>query len=183
MILYAETIHRLRNSISYTSSRKSVNSQNLFILDSTRSFVTLPVCPSITDILQINKAAATPSVTMGTWVLWDAAFSTVWISIGSKSIPCNNVSPEETERDKLRNSTVLHTLHHKGINGSSVVTRQGKEPDTYWEDWISQSICQSLLSLNFNYEKLDDNHFSPFLADRTVPSQYEFLFTGCKRKC
>lgn len=86
--------------------------QNLLILDSAGCFVTLPVCPSITDILQINKAAATPSVTMGIWVLWDAAFSTVWISIGSKSIACNNVSPEETEQGKLQNM-VLHMLHQR----------------------------------------------------------------------
>lgn len=65
MMLYVGTIHRLRNTISCTLSR-SVNPQNLFILDSASCFVTLPVCPSITDILQINKAAATPSVTMGT---------------------------------------------------------------------------------------------------------------------
>lgn len=96
MILCVETIHRWRNSISCTLSR-SVNPQNLFILDSASCFVILPVWPSITDILQINKAAATPSVTMGTWVLWDAAFSTVWISMGSKSVPCNNVSPEGTK--------------------------------------------------------------------------------------
>lgn len=80
---------------------------------------------------------------MGTWVLWDAAFSTVWISIGSKSIPCNNVSPEETERGKLQNNTVLHTLHHKGINGPSAVMRQGKEPDAYWEDSESPRVFAS----------------------------------------
>lgn len=106
MILYVETLHRLRNSISCILSR-SVNPQNLFILDSATCFVTLPVCPSITDILQINKAAATPSVTMGTWGLWDAAFSTVWISNGSKSIPCNNVSPEGTKETRYKTTQVL----------------------------------------------------------------------------
>lgn len=140
MILSADTIQRLRNSISCTLSRKSVKPRNLFVLDSTKCFVTLPVCPSITDILQINKAAATPSVTMGTWVLWDAAFSTVWISIGSRSMPCNNVSPEETERDKLQNNIILHTLHHKGINGSSVVMRQAKELGTYWKGYESPRV-------------------------------------------
>lgn len=112
MSLYVETIQRLRNSISWTLSR-SVNPHNLFVLDSTSCFVTLPVCPSITDILQINKAAATPSVTMGTWVLWDAAFSTVWISIGSKSIPCNNVSPEGTKETHYK--TAWSSLYNPGI--------------------------------------------------------------------
>lgn len=102
-----------------------------------RCFVILPVCPSITDILQINKAAATPSVTMGTWVLWDAAFSTVWISIGSRSIACNNVSPEETDRDKLQNK-ILHTLNQRYQWFFCCYNTRSK-PDTDGED--SQSTA------------------------------------------
>lgn len=181
MILYVETLHRLRNSISCTLSR-SVNPQNLFILDSATCFVTLPVCPSITDILQINNAAATPSVTMGTWGLWDAAFSTVWISNGSKSIPCNNVSPEGTKETRYKTTEVLTLQPRYKWFFCCHKTRKGIR-HTLGRLWISQSICQSL-SLNCNYEKLNGNRFSPFLTDRKVPSQYiEVLFTGCKRKC
>lgn len=169
IILYVATIHRIRNSIFLS---RSVNPHNLFVLDSGSCFVTLPVCPSITDILQINKAAATPSVTMGTWVLWDAAFSTVWISMGSKSIPCNNVSPERTKR---------HITKQHGPHFTTQVSamRQGKESDTHWEGWISQSICQ-WLSLNCNYEKLNGNPFSPFLTHRIHLKRLSFCSWDAK---
>lgn len=55
----------------------------------------LPAWESATESFESSRAAATPSVTVGTWVLWEAAFSTVWMSKGNKSRACNSVSPVE----------------------------------------------------------------------------------------
>lgn len=168
-----------QNKEQYLRHMKNVNPQNLFVLNSARCSITLPVCPSITDILQISKAAATPSVTMGTWVLWDAAFSTVWISIGSKSIPCSKVSPEETERAQLQNRTLLYTSLHNQWSLCCHKTRK-RTRHTIERLWISQSICQSLLSLNFNCKKLDDTHFRPSLTDRTRGHKRKQYFSYSK---
>lgn len=172
VILYVETIHRLRNT---TFLSRSVNPHNLFTLDSGSCFVTLPVCPSITDILQINKAAATPSVTMGTWVLWDAAFSTVWISMGSKSIPCNNVSPEGTKETLYK--TAWSSLYNPGICHE---TRKGIR-HTLGRLNLPKYLPMTITKLQF--WKAQWQPLQSFPRRQNPSQKIKFLFMGCKRKC
>ena len=181
MILCAEKIHRLRNTISHCQEVVLTLRTCLYriLIDALWPYQLAPQ-------LQTSCRSTKPQQLLQ--LPWEPEYSEMLLSLLSGSALVASPSPVimchlRRQKEMSYKTTWSFTLCTTKISTVLLLLWDKESNQTRTRKTLTLPEHLPIATIIKLCEKLDDNHFSPFLTDKTVPSQYKVLFKGCKRKC